>query len=74
MPNPTMKAIHAEEKRMREEFIKTTIRTPRNSFSLSGCDSSRGIQYYDPPRYRGNIQKVGDQRTIIEYMKEKGKY
>lgn len=72
MPNPTMRAINAYYAKLRQEFIKTSIRTPRKEPNYS-CFSS--LAYLcDPPRYTGRIKKVGDQRSIIEYMKDKGMY
>ena len=72
MPNPTMRAINAYWAKAREQFIKTTIRTPRKK-SNDSCFSSID-DLCEPPRYVGKIEKVGDQRSIIEYMKDKGMY
>ena len=72
MPNPTMKAINTYWSNMREKFIKTSIRTPRKK-SNDSCFSSV-YELCEPPRYVGKIEKVGDQRSIIEYMKDKGMY
>lgn len=72
MPNPTMKAINAYWSKLREQFIKTSIRKPYREFNDS-CFSN-GYDFCEPPRYVGNIEKIGDQRSIIQYMKDKGKY
>ena len=72
--NPTMKAINAYYKNLRMQFIRTTIRTPKRK-------NNEGFSYFssiddlaEPPRYIGKIEKVGDQRSIIEYMKMHNKY
>lgn len=72
--NPTMKAINAYYKSLREQFIQTTIRTPKRK-------NNEGFSYFftiddlaEPPRYIGKIEKVGDQSSIIEFMKLHNKY
>ena len=72
MSNPTMKAINAFFKKQREEFMKVSIRTPRKKEHDSCFSSVEDL--CEPPRYTGKLEKVGDQRSIIEHMKEKGMY
>ena len=72
MPNPTMKAINVYWANMREQFIKTSIRTPRKKSNDSSFSSV--YDFCEPHSYIGKIEKVGDQRSIIAYMKEKGIY
>lgn len=70
-----MKAINAKNKKLREEFINTSIRTPREKFNDDGLINTRGFGftidelYEGEPRYTGKVEKVGDQTPILEYIK-----
>lgn len=70
-------AINAYYKKQREEFIKTSIRTPRITFSDDCLINTRGFGltvdelYEGSPRYTGKIEKVGDQTPSLEYMKQR---
>lgn len=75
--NPTMKAINAKNKILREEFINTTIRTPREKINddglinTGGCSVSTDELYEGAPRYTGKLEKVGNQIPILEHIKQK---
>ena len=62
--NPTMKSINVQNKKLREEFINNTIRTPREKvtddvlISTDGCSLSIDELYEGAPRYTGKIEKV----------------
>ena len=71
--NPTMKAINERYRQIRKELSETTIRTP--------CKTNGGWSYFfnpddvlEPPRYTGYVKKIGDKRSIIDYMKDHGEY
>jgi len=66
--NPTMKAINVKNKKLREEFINTSIRIPKEKFE---DDFEDEFYYEEPPRYTGNLEKVGDQTPVLEYIKQK---
>ena len=74
--NPTMKSINVENKKLREEYINTTIRTPREKvtddvlISTGGCSLSIDELYEGAPRYTGKIEKVGDKTSVLEYIKQ----
>ena len=74
--NPTMKIINVKNKKLREEFINTSIRTPREKFSddgliNTGCISLTIDELYEgAPRYTGKLEKTGDQTPILEYIKQ----
>lgn len=77
--NPTMKAINAKNKKLREEFINTTIRTPIEKINddgliNTGCFGLTIDELYEgAPRYTGKSEKIGDQTPILEYIKQQEK-
>lgn len=69
-----MRAINESYRKLKEQFIETSIRTPSR-------ENNEGFSYFftiddilDPPRYTGETEKVGDQSSIIEFMKLHGEY
>lgn len=77
MANPIIKAINLYYDKLNEKFMKISVRTPRNVTSddclipTGGCSLTTEELSKQPLLHRGNISKVGDQSSIVEYMKKK---
>ena len=75
--NPIIKAINLYYDKLTEKFMKISVRTPRNNINEDGLISTGGfsltVDELSQPTllHRGDISKVGDQSSIVEYMKKK---
>lgn len=72
--NPSIVAINEYYNKLSEQFIHTSVRMPKRKNNDGYSYFSSIDDLVEPPRYTGKIEKVGDQSSIIEFMKLHNKY
>lgn len=71
--NPSIVAINEYYNKLSEQFIHTSVRMPKRKNNDGYSYFSSIDDLVEPPRYVGKIEKIGDQQSIVEYMKSQKK-